>query len=116
MRAGFFRSWRETLRVGLGVLRVGWEWGGGFDEEIVEIDSGKDFRDFYGSGSVAVGVFDSGEGGAEFWGERFLDGGENFFAERWDVDDVGCAFPALLTDADVDDGEGEGGGFHDSAG
>ncbi len=102
-----------TLRVG---LRFGWEWSGSFDEEIVEVDGGKEFRNFYSGGAVAVWVFHSVEGSAEFWGERFLDGGENFGADWWGVDDVGSAFPAQLTHSDVDDGEGEGSGFHDSAG
>jgi len=78
------------------------------------VNGGKDPGDGFCGGTGAVGIGHAGEGCTEFRRDGAVKGGEDgwFFGEG--IEDVGGAFAALLSDADVDYGKSEAGGFHDA--
>ena len=89
---------------------------GALDEELAAERRGcEDFHDFFGGGAVAVRIGHTFERLAERVATRLGSGIEDTFGVCRCVEDIACAFAALLANANVDCGQCEGRGFHDAA-
>lgn len=86
------------------------------DENVFKRCFRQDARDGVRGCAVAVGVFHAVECGGEVRRECAAECVEDELSVRWCVEDIAGALAALLAHAYVDDREGEGCGFHDSAG
>jgi len=96
----------DFLRQGRGLL----------DKQAAERNSGEDAGDGFSGGSVAVGVLHAAQGFSELRIEGLAEGAEDCGGFSRRVDHVAGALAALLAQAHVDGGQGEGGGFHDAGG
>ncbi len=84
-------------------------------ERLGKGNGGEDLNDFFGGGAIAIRIGHAAECFSKRGSLRGAESFENRAGIRSGVNNVSCAFAALLAKTDVDGGQSERGGLHDAA-